>query len=473
MRHAHTVAQVRDAESTLLASLPDGVLMQRAAVGLSHAIIDFLGGIYGRRVVLLVGSGDNGGDALWAGAHLARRGARVHAELLAERVHPAGLAALRAAGGTTSDGSAQIGDGSRRVSDGSADVVVDGIVGIGGRPGLAENAQRALARYAGVPMVAVDVPSGVEVDTGQLPGAHVWADLTVTFGTYKVAHLVAPAAAACGAVHLVDIGLDLPPSAIRTLQRDDVARLLPRPGAHSHKYTRGVLGVRAGSATYPGAALLCMDGANQGLAGMLRYDGAAVDAVRTRHPEVVGGGRVQAWVVGPGSGADAEAALTACLADRVPLVVDADALAFVTAPLEVPAVLTPHAGELARMLDVDRGEVEEAQLHHAREAASRFGAVVLLKGPRTVIADPSGEVLINTTGVPWLGTAGAGDVLAGVIGTLLAAGLMPWEAAGVGAWLHGAAATRAAADGPLTASVVAATLRPTIGDLLHPGAERA
>lgn len=467
MRHAHTVAHVRDAEAHLLATLPDGALMQRAAVGLSHAIIEFLGGAYGRRVVLLVGSGDNGGDALWAGAHLARRGARVHAELLADQVHPAGLAALKAAGGTTSDGSDRTRAGS------GVDVVVDGIVGIGGRPGLRENAQQALVRYAGVPVVAVDVPSGVEVDTGRLPAPHVRADLTVTFGTYKIAHLIAPAAQACGAVRLVDIGLDLPPSAIRALTADDVARLLPRPGVHGHKYTRGVLGVRAGSATYPGAALLCMDGASNGLAGMLRYDGTAADAVRARHPEVVGAGRVQAWVVGPGSGEEAEAALAASLADGVPLVIDADALGFVRGPLEVPAVLTPHAGELARMLGVERDAVEEDQLLHAREAAARFGAVVLLKGPRTVIADPSGEVLVTTTGSPWLGTAGSGDVLAGLIGSLLAAGLMPWVAAGVGAWLHGAAGDRAAADGPFTASVVAATLRATIGDLLQPGTDRA
>lgn len=467
MRHAHTVAEVRAAEESLLARLPAGALMQRAAVGLAHAVIDFLGGAYGRRVVLLVGSGDNGGDALWAGVHLARRGAAVHAELLAEAVHVEGLAALLAAGGTTSAGSAGTSAGS------AVDVVVDGIVGIGGRPGLRQDAQRALARYAGVPVVAVDVPSGVEVDTGRLPGEHVRADLTVTFGTYKIAHLLAPASEACGVVQLVDIGLSLPPSAVRALQADDVAWLLPRPGRAGHKYSRGVLGVRAGSTTYPGAALLCVDGASSGLAGMVRYDGAAADAVRLRHPEVVGAGRVQAWVVGPGSGDHAAAALAACLSDDVPLVIDADALAHLTAPLDVPAVLTPHAGELARMLGVERDDVEQSQLAHARAAAQRYQAVVLLKGPRTVIADPSGEVLVNTTGVPWLGTAGSGDVLAGLIGSLLAAGLLPWEAAGVGAWLHGAAATRAAQQGPLTASVVAATLRATIGDLLHPGAERS
>lgn len=468
MRHAHTAAEVRAAEEPLLASLPPGALMQRAALGLAHAVIDFLGGAYGRRVLLLVGPGNNGGDALWAGAYLARRGASVHAELLADEVHAEALAGLRAAGGTAAGTEAD-----RRWRASEIDVLIDGIVGIGGRPGLRPSAQRALCRYPGVPVVAVDVPSGVDVDTGRLPGDHVRADLTVTFGSHKIAHLVAPAAEVCGAVQLVDIGLSLPPAAVRSLQAADVARLLPRPAESGHKYTRGVLGVRAGSATYPGAALLCVDGASSGLAGMIRYQGAAADAVRLRHPEVVGEGRVQAWVVGPGSGEDAGQALAACLADDVPLVIDADALAHLDGPLEVPAVLTPHAGELARMLGVERESVEQDQLAHVRRAAERYQAVVLLKGPRTLVADPSGEVLVNATGTGWLGTAGAGDVLAGLIGALLASGVMPWQAAGIGAWLHGAAATRAAQHGPLTASVVAATLRATIGDLLHPGAERS
>ena len=211
------------------------------------------------------------------------------------------------------------------------DLVVDGIVGIGGRPGLRPEAERALAAVAGVPVVAVDTPSGVDVDTGELDGPHVIADVTVTFGTHKVAHLVDPAATASGAVHLVDIGLDLPPAAVEALQPADVAALLPRPASDAHKYTRGVVGVRAGSSEYPGAGLLSVAGAGSGLAGMVRYvgDDEVATLVRESHPEVVGEGRVQAWVVGSGSGAGAELALDAALADQVPLVVDADALAHV------------------------------------------------------------------------------------------------------------------------------------------------
>ena len=450
MRHAHTVEQVRTAEGARLATLPEGALMDRAAAGLAAALVEHLGGAYGRRVLLLVGSGDNGGDALLAGARLARRGAWVGALLVADRAHEFGLATFRAAGGRVVD-----------AVPGDLDVVVDAIVGIGGRPGLQEAAQRAVDAVAGVPVVAVDVPSGVDVDTGEAPRPHVRADLTITFGTHKVAHLVEPAASACGAVHLVDdLDLELPEAAVTALQPADVRRLLPTPAPDAQKYSRGVVGVRAGSAAYPGAALLCVAGAASGLAGMTRYVGSDEAAARVlaAHPEVVGAGRVQAWVVGPGTDTDAQAALEEALADGVPTVVDADALAHVTGPTGSPLVLTPHAGELSRMTGASREEIEAAPLAHARAAARRYDAVVLLKGRHTLVAAPDGRVRVTTTGVPWLATAGAGDVLAGVVGALLAAGLDPLDAASVGSWLHGAAATLASRGGPIVARDVADAL---------------
>lgn len=461
MLRAHTVEEVRAAEAALMATLPQGALMQRAAAGLAYAVLDLLDGGYGRRVLLLVGSGDNGGDALYAGAMLARRGALVEAWLLSATVHEAGLAALRAAGGRTGT------PGPRDV-----DVVVDGIVGIGGRPGLRPAAVDALAAVAGVPLVAVDTPSGVDVDTGAVDGPHVTADVTVTFGTHKACHLLDPAALACGSVDLVDIGLDpyLPPAAIEALQSADVAALLPRPAPEAHKYTRGVVGIRAGSATYPGAGLLSVAGAACGLAGMVRYDGdaAVLDLVRAQHPEVVGPGRVQAWVVGSGSDAAAEAALRDAVADGVPVVVDADALAFADLAHGRPAVLTPHAGELSRMLDLDREVIEAQPLAHARTAAARYDAVVLLKGRHTVVAHPDGRVRVTTTGTPWLATAGAGDVLGGVVGALLAGGLEPFDAASVGSWVHGAAATLAAQHGPIVAGDVAAAVPALLATLTTP-----
>ncbi|MPZ93951.1 MAG: NAD(P)H-hydrate dehydratase [Propionibacteriales bacterium] len=460
MRSAHTVEQVRTAEAALLARLPAGALMQRAATGLAWACSEFLGATYGARVTLLVGGGDNGGDALFAGVTLARRGARVDAVLLAgERTHAAGLAALRRAGGRV------VGE------PGRSDLVVDGIVGIGGRPGLHAEAVRALGRLPGVPVVSVDVPSGIDVDTGETPAAHVSADVTVTFGTHKVGLLVGPAARAAGAVHLVDIGLDLPAAAVESLQAGDVATLLPRPAPDAHKYTRGVVGVAAGSTEYPGAAVLAVAGASTGLAGMVRFSGdaTAARAVHAAHPEVVPGeGKCQAWVVGPGGGPEAGQTLDRLARAGVPLLLDADALVHVEGPLGVPALVTPHAGELARMLGTERSSVERAPLRHAREAATRFDAVVLLKGERTLVAAPDGRVRVNSTGVPWLATAGAGDVLSGLCGALLAAGLAPFDAGSVGVWLHGAAATRASAGGPLTAGAVARAVPQAVRDLRAP-----
>ena len=456
MRSAHTVEQVRAAEAALLARLPDGTLMQQAAAGLAVAVCDLLGRVYAARVLLLVGPGDNGGDALWAGAMLARRGAQVEAVLLAPQAHERGLAAFRGSGGRVVEV-----DDARQ-----PDVLVDGIVGIGGRPGLRENAVTALERFPEAVVVAVDVPSGIDVDTGRVEGPHVSADLTVTFGTHKVAHLVDPAASACGVVHLVDLGLELPPADVEALQAADVAALLPVPGGFDHKYTRGVLGVRAGSQTYPGAAVLCTSAAVSGLVGMVRYLGSAADAVRARHPEVVvSDGRVQAWVVGSGGDADAEQALADAIADEVPVVVDADALVHVEPGLR-DAVLTPHAGELARMLGVEREQVESDQLGFARRAAREYDAVVVLKGRHTLVARPDGRVRVTTSGVPWLAVAGAGDVLAGVIGSLLAAGLTPFDAASVGSWLHGAAAALASGGGPMTATAVADALPAVVRGLL-------
>jgi hydroxyethylthiazole kinase-like uncharacterized protein yjeF len=457
MRSAHTVEQVRAAEGELLSALREGALMQRAAAGLASSVIDLLGGAYGRRVLLLVGSGDNGGDALYAGAMLARRGARVEAVPVSDAVHEAGLEALRAVGG-------------RRVGLDeitAPDVVVDGIVGIGGRPGLRDRAAEAVRVVSGVPVVAVDVPSGVEVDTGRLDGAHVTADLTVTFGTHKVCHLVEPAASAGGVVRLVGRGGGRDGAAVTAFQSRDVAALLPRPEGETQKYARGVVGIRAGSARYPGAGVMSTSGASGGLCGMVRYAGGAPDAVLAAHPEVVvGDGRVQAWVVGSGGGADSREARAAARDAGVPRVGDADALQHHGRPVGRPALLTPHAGELAAMLGVERTEVEAEQLAFARRASEEYDATVLLKGHHTLVAEPDGRVRVTTSGTPWLAVAGAGDVLGGVCGALLAAGLSPFDAGSVGSWLHGAAATLASRGGPISAPDVARAVPQVVADLL-------
>lgn len=451
MRRAYDVAAIRAAEQRALAALPEGALMQRAATGLATVAAGLLDRVYGARVVLLVGSGDNGGDALFAGARLASRGARVEALLLGSRSHEAGLAALRSAGG-------------RVVVDlpARADLVLDAITGIGGRGGLRDGAADVVARLPGEALVvAVDLPSGVDADTGEVSGAAVRADVTVTFGALKPGLLIDPGAARAGVVELIDIGLELPKEApVEALQLADVAALVPRPERESDKYRRGVVGVAAGSQEYTGAAVLCAGGAVRGGAGMVRYVGAdePTDLVRQRWPEVVvGEGRVQAWAVGSGGGGDAAARLTRAFEDGVPVVVDADALAvFAEQALPRPPVLlTPHAGELARLLRVERVDVEARRLEHARQGARDLDAVVLLKGSTTVVAGPGGRVRVNPTGTPALATAGSGDVLAGLCAALLAGGLDPLDAGSVGAWLHGLAGRLAAEGGvPLAASGV-------------------
>jgi len=469
-RLAYAVDDVRAAEHKLMGTLPDGALMQRAASGLAAACADLLGGarggVYGARVLVLAGSGANGGDALYAAARLARRGAAVDALLLSgDKVHPGALADLRAAGGRVVDHVA------------SADLVLDGIVGIGGSGGLRPDAAEVWHRVRSLDatVVAVDVPSGIGVDDGTVDGAHVDADVTVTFGAYKVGLLAGPGARAAGAVHLVDIGLAeyLHRPALRALTAGDVAAVLAEvaPGPGDHKYTRGVVGMATGSAEFTGAGVLATAGASCGLAGMVRYDGPreVADLVRARHPEVVvGTGRVQCWVVGSGGGGDARAVLDRARADGVPLVVDADALQHATEPLGVPALLTPHAGELAQVLGIERSAVEAEPLRVAREAARRLQAVVLLKGDRTLVTDGDRNY-VNTTGAPWLGTAGAGDVLAGLCGALLAATadseMDLVQVGAVAAWLHGAAATLAGAGGPVVAGDVAAALPRVLREL--------
>jgi hydroxyethylthiazole kinase-like uncharacterized protein yjeF len=475
MRFGHEVEKVRAAEQALMARLPDGTLMQRAAAGLAAVCARLLPRVYGSRVVLLIGSGDNGGDALYAGAGLARRGARVEAILAGSvvgggppsggrnvKTHEGGLAALRAAGGRVTDRQDAIDD---------ADLVIDGLTGIGGRGGLREPYATLAARTAQTAgtVVACDVPSGVDASSGSVEGAAVRADVTVTFGTHKPGLLIDPGASHSGVVELIDIGLgpDLPDPDVVAAWSADIR--LPRPGAESDKYRRGVLGVLAGSERYTGAAVLSAGGAVHGGAGMVRFVSVrpVVELVRQRWPEVVttviepgdsdsalAAGRVQAWVVGPGLGTDerAESLVAAALGTEVPVLVDADGLTVLARRRDLlrrpaPTVLTPHAGELARLLAAERADVEAHRLEHVRRAAVELSATVLLKGSTTLIGEQDRPVRVNTNGTPWLATAGTGDVLSGLIGALLAEGLGAIDAAAAGAYLHGLAARIAAAGG--------------------------
>jgi hydroxyethylthiazole kinase-like uncharacterized protein yjeF len=462
------VAEIREAERQVLAGLPDGTLMARAARAVAVEAVGLLGFGYGARVVLLVGPGDNGGDALYAGAELCRRGVATSAVLaVPDRVHAGGLAAFRAAGGRLVDTG----------SVGPVDLVVDGLLGIGAsgpvRPALLPLVRWSLECPA--PVLAVDIPSGVDPDTGAVAGPAVRAAATLCLGALKAGLLVGDGRLHTGRLRLVDIGIGprLPEARLYRLERRDLR--LPAAGPADDKYTRGVVGVAAGSPAYPGAAQLCVGSARLGGVGAVRYAGHAAAEVVRRWPEVIvsdtvaEAGRVQAWVVGPGLGTTAEAveSLRQVLAGDVPVLVDADGLNLLVERRELLAgrtaatVLTPHDREFERLF----GALGPDRISAARQAARDSGATVLLKGYATVVAEPSGRCFVHPVGAPALATAGSGDVLAGLVGSLLAAGLAPGPAAATGAYLHAAAGQRAAASGPVVAGDLIAALLAEIGQL--------
>jgi ADP-dependent NAD(P)H-hydrate dehydratase / NAD(P)H-hydrate epimerase len=331
-----------------------------------------------------------------------------------------------------------------------AALVIDAVFGAGlarAVDGLPAETLRAARR-----VVAVDVPSGLDGATGTALGFAPQAMLTVTFFRLKPGHLLQPGREQCGEIVLADIGL--PAAALAQARPNTFANLperwpLPRLAAEGHKYSRGHVTV-LGSATMTGAARLAANGARRAGAGMVTiaargggdvYRAGSPGLIVNESPlaDLLEDKRRHVWVCGPGLGADAaHAALPALIAARRAVVADADAFtAFAGNPdaFRGAAVLTPHAGEFARVFGAPAD-----RLSAARAAASRTGAVVLLKGNDTIIAAPDGRTAINANAPPWLGTAGAGDVLAGIIAGLLAQGMEPWEAAAAAAWLHGRAA---------------------------------
>ncbi|WP_028045024.1 bifunctional ADP-dependent NAD(P)H-hydrate dehydratase/NAD(P)H-hydrate epimerase [Cellulomonas sp. URHE0023] len=480
MLESWTSSQVRAAEAPLLAA--GQPLMERAAFALHvhvcTALRELRGRVGGARVLVLAGSGNNGGDALYAGALLARRGVEVRAVLMSERVHEGGLVALLRAGGRVLDRPA------------AADLVLDGLVGIGGDGGgLRGRAAEVVHEVVGDPfVVAVDVPSGIGVDDGTTTGTVLGADLTVTFGGAKPGLLLPPAARRAGRVVVVDIGLPLDESpAVARLEASDVGGLWPVPTADAHKYTRGVVGVVAGSRAYPGAAILATTAALRAGVGMVRYLGDVGERVVAANPEVVvGNGRVQAWVFGPGVQTDdasqrrrIQYALEHVLTGGEPAVIDAGALELLPERVGPHAVLTPHAGELAALLvargqDVDRAGIEAEPLRWARQAHRLTGATVLLKGPVTLVVGAHGATYAQADAPPWLATAGAGDVLAGLLGALLAARVeaihedatVVAALAATAALVHGRAADRANPGGPVSAAAVAEALPGTVAELV-------
>jgi hydroxyethylthiazole kinase-like uncharacterized protein yjeF len=516
---------IRDAEVPLLeAGVP---LMARAARALANISIDTLtadrGQIAGARVCVLAGPGNNAGDALFAAATLARRGAAVAIITLFDRTHDEGLSAARRAGAeviafTATGSDTAPAAPTRTEADAStaptpgparaealrelvrADLVLDGILGTGGRRGLPEHIASLLADWAPHRtgrLLAVDVPSDLSPDA-EGAETRLHADRTVTFGGLK-AELVDPRVNEfTGSIDVIDIGLGLDTGLAfaELLDSDDLVTDFPRPDAAGHKYSRGVVGVLAGSEDYPGAGVLTTTSAVNTGAGMVRYLGSAFVAefVIGLHPEVVSAsGRVNAVVFGPGDPEPefVQAVVDALTDTHIPVIIDAGGLDMVgraeamagTWMADRPIIITPHAGELARLLSRLLGEIitatriGEDPIGWARQAAELTGTIVLLKGHHTIIATPDGHIVLPEPGPANLATAGSGDVLAGILGTLTAIASarhrydgddrpLPssdWaRLAGLGVLVHNAVGQRA-----VTASGFADALAEVVDELIH------
>jgi ADP-dependent NAD(P)H-hydrate dehydratase / NAD(P)H-hydrate epimerase len=470
---AYRVEAIRRIEERTIAVEGVDALMQRAAAAVAASASDLLvsasGGRYGRHVMIMVGAGNNGGDALFAGARLARQGARVTAVRCLGAPHPAGLAALLDSGGRVIDL-----DDHAVTGPMAYDLVIDGILGIGGRPGLPDEVARLAQSVAaqGIPTVAVDLPSGVAADTGAVPGAAVQATRTVTFGEAKPCHLLQPALSRCGAITVVDIGLGADHDEtvdLVGLDEDGLAKAWPYPTERSDKYARGVVGVDTGSDQYPGAAVMSVYGAVYGGAGYVRYLGAERPAatISAQLPNVVfSPGRVQARLFGSGWGdrPDGAEVLARAADEGVPAVVDADGLGYLPKPAPASWLLTPHAGELARLLEQERSWVEEDPLRAVTAGAEQTGATVLLKGASQLVAAPNGgPVLVALPGPAWTAQAGSGDVLGGVCAALLAAGVDAQRAGQLGASVQAVAA--AEHPGVLAPQELARAIGQTLGRL--------
>jgi hydroxyethylthiazole kinase-like uncharacterized protein yjeF len=459
-------------------------LMENAGRAVARAVSGLVGAAYGRRAVVVCGKGNNGGDGLVAARYLAQWGFGVTVVLLS------GPGAFRGAAATNlrrfEDRDGRWRPFSQQALErelGRADVVVDAVFGTGFR-GKAEDefaAAIGAVNESGLPAVAVDIPSGVEGETGAVHGDAVRAHVTVTFGALKPGIVFYPGAGYAGEVEVVDIGFppDLVSSDLSLVEGSDVARLLPKRDPETHKRSVGAVLVVAGSRAMTGAAILAATSAYRAGAGLVTLavpqgilpvvEGAVTEATFLPLPETEDGaisedawplleGRLRqagAAAIGPGLTTDLS---TSKLVRRlvaecpVPFVLDADGLnAFagqgaLLQARRAPAVLTPHAGEFARLTGVSAAEVGEDRVAHARKAASEFRCTLLLKGSRTVIADSDGRAVVNATGGPFLATGGTGDVLTGAIAALLARKIPPLDAAMIAAYAHGLAGRLAAAD---------------------------
>ena len=453
MRLVHTVDQIHDEGH-----------MSQAAFGISVRVAAVLHSLTGRVVgskgLLLVGPGNNGGDALWAGALLARRGIAVRALCTSESCHEIGRSKFLAAGG-------------RFIARADAerfapDIVLDGIFGAGYRDGLPEEVRAAISSTSTLgTMVAIDVPTGVHADTGIADEGCVQADVTLTIGTLKPGILTGQGKAASGVIDVVPLDFTYPASDSFVVDYSDLEDVYGPAPLLSHKYTRGVALINAGSLRYPGAGVLAVGGARASGIGMVRFAGEQPAGVMATYPDVIVSNdlaHTNAILVGSGESGTTEQ-LAEYLATDMPVVIDAHALTFLSNAEARTAlaqryergaitVLTPHEGEAARL-----GFAEPSRIAQATAIAQSFNAFVVLKGAGTVIASPMGAYAIDQYGTAALATAGSGDVLAGLIAGTLAQGCAVDDAlrhVACAVALHGLAGRRA--DGGCTATTLVEAL---------------
>ena len=460
---------------TIAAGTPEAVLVERAGAAVARHALRMLGGAYGRRVIVVHGKGNNGADGVVAARHLRARGVGVDEIALAAGIIEAEL---------------------RRAVE-RADLAIDAMFGTGFRGALDGDGARVARAFveAARPTLAVDIPSGVDGATGDVRGEAVQATSTLTFAARKPGLLFEPGRTRAGRVHVADIGIDVGPSQLHVLETSDLA--LPRRAPDGHKWSTGVL-VVGGSPGMTGAPLLSGHAAARTGAGMVVVGVPGIDAAdrlggselvmralpaaadgrldRDAADAVIDGiGRFHALAIGPGLGLDKntqDAVRRIVAGCPIPIVVDADALnALADDPGALharraagfpPAILTPHGGEYQRLAG---SPVGADRLAAARDLAARLDAIVLLKGPGTVVADPGGRAVVNHTDTPALAAAGTGDVLTGVITGLLAGGAAPFDAAATGAYVHGRAAIEAGTGDELVATDLIGALHPTLAVL--------
>lgn len=481
MRKVVTPEEMGRADRAAIDSgVPSLVLMERAGRAVAVAVKRLAGGVYGRRIVVVCGKGNNAGDGFVAARLLAAWGAAPVVVLLDRPESLRGDAKVNfdRLGLVRVVGADRLPRELRRAS-----AVIDAIVGTGFRGSLEGVAGEAVERIngSGRAVVSVDIPSGVDGTTGRVDGPAVRARTTVTMAALKTGLLLPPGYEHAGTVEVADIGIadERIEAGIFLPEETDVAALLPARPVTAHKRSVGTVLVVAGSVGMSGAAALSAGGALRAGAGLVTIATAAsvvplvdeivVEATALPLPETDRGsiaaaaapaileraGSMDAVALGPGLTTHPQ---TAQLVRRLvaeldrPLVLDADGINAVASGdrtvlrRDHPTVLTPHAGELARLLSTSSKEIAADRIAAARSAAERTGAVVLLKGFPTVVAGPDGDTVLVPKGGPALATGGTGDVLTGVIAALLASGLDPLAAAGAGAWIHGTAGDVVAAE---------------------------